>query len=145
MAVDAPIQKMIDELEIRNVIARLAHLADDGDVDEYVSLFTDDGVWQVLAGGSLPPLPAKKGKADIKAGVLERRAAGIQGPGTHTLHTLSTTAVTVTGDKATARSYMNMMANTHTKPEVSISCIYNDEFVRQGGAWKLASRRISPR
>ena len=145
MALDAQVQKMVDELEIRNVISRLAHLADDGDVDEYVSLFTDDGVWQVLAGGSLPALPAKKGKADIKAGVLERRAAGIQGPGTHTLHTLTTTAVTVTGDRATARSYMNMMANTHTKPEVSIACIYNDEFAKQGDGWKLASRRISPR
>ena len=40
------------ELEIRNVLARLAELADSGDTDEYVSLLTDDIVW------AMPPNPS---------------------------------------------------------------------------------------
>ena len=46
------VERAAAELEIRNVLARLAQLADSGDTDEYVSLLTDDVVW------AMPPNPS---------------------------------------------------------------------------------------
>jgi len=38
---------------IRTVLARIAQLADTGDLDEYVTLFTDDAVWAMPDNPSL--------------------------------------------------------------------------------------------
>lgn len=145
MANDALVRKLLDETEIRNIIARLAHLADDGDLGDYIALFTEDGVWEMKGSGPLAPFPAKRGRADIRAGAEDRRRSGVQGPGTHTLHVITTTAVTLAGDRASARSYIMLLTNTHTKAELGFCGIYNDEFVRTPDGWRLASRVISPR
>ncbi len=60
---------MSDELAIRNVVARLAMLADEGDLEEYVDLFTDNARWD-MPGGEL------QGRENLLAGAIERRAAG---------------------------------------------------------------------
>ena len=82
MGAEEVLQRVADELEIRNLLARLAQLADGGDLDDYVSLFAEDAVWEGYG-------PARRGKADILAGATERRAAGGQGPGTHSYHIVS--------------------------------------------------------
>ena len=99
------------ELEIRNVLARLAQLADSGDTDEYVSLLTDDIVW------AMPPNPAiglegseRRGHDEIAAGQRERMEAGIQGPGSNTLHTISTISVCFDDeDAATTRAIVHVL------------------------------------
>ena len=127
----------VDELEIRNIIARLAQLADDGDLDEYVSLFAEDGIWNF---GKM----RRRGRADIMAGAKERRAAKTQGPGTNTRHVATTTAVKLQGEAATARSYILFYKNTNTAPTPALMVVYDDQFQRVQGQWKLAARNISP-
>ena len=83
-----------DELAIRNLLARLAQLADDGELAEYIQCFSDDAVW----GGS--GFGEKKGRDEIMAGAVERRASGTSGPGTHTRHVITTTAVSLQGEAA---------------------------------------------
>jgi uncharacterized protein (TIGR02246 family) len=40
------IERLADEMEIRNLVAQLAHLADMAeDLEEYLACFTDDAVW----------------------------------------------------------------------------------------------------
>ena len=56
------IERCVAESQIRNLIGRLAHLADGNDLDEYISVFTDDAVWE----GSRSS--ARVGKEDILAG-----------------------------------------------------------------------------
>ena len=99
MGLEERIQRLADELEVRNTIARLAHLADDGDLDEYIQIFTPDAVWEGASG-----FAARKGREDILSGARERRAGGTSGPGTHTRHVISTTAVRVDGDRASSES-----------------------------------------
>jgi len=36
-----------DEREIRNLLARMGHMADYGDLDVYLTLFTEDAVWEM--------------------------------------------------------------------------------------------------
>jgi uncharacterized protein (TIGR02246 family) len=61
MTSDDMIARVLDELEIRNLIARVAQLADYGDVEEYASLFTEDGSWEFPGG-------PRHGRAGILAG-----------------------------------------------------------------------------
>src|SRR6185369_13421187 len=93
------LRKVMDELEIRNVIGRLAQLADNGDLNEYVSLFTDDAHWELKPRpGDAPLFAPIRGKANILAGAQARRASGGQGPGSHTRHVLGSTVVSLDGD-----------------------------------------------
>lgn len=129
--------RLADELEIRNLVARLAQLADMGDLEEYVSLFTDDAAWEMPGG-------PRHGQADIMAGAKERRAAGTTGPGSNTRHVISTVAVRADGtDTASSDSYWQFFGNTTTAPAVQLMGHYHDTLRRTPDGWKLARREIS--
>jgi uncharacterized protein (TIGR02246 family) len=134
---DDLLAQTVAELKIRNVIARLALLADQGDLDEYVDQFTEDSLWG-FPGGS------RQGRDDIRAGAEERRAGGVTGPGSNTRHVLTTVSVHVDGeDTATADSYFLFYQNTTTAPTLFNMGHYHDTFTRQGDVWRLARRDIT--
>jgi 3-phenylpropionate/cinnamic acid dioxygenase small subunit len=125
------------ELEIRNVIARIAILADQGELDDYIDQFTEDAVW------AFPAAP-RRGRADIRAGAEARRAEGITGPGTATRHLITTVAVRLDeADRAVADSYFAFLQNTTTSPTIFNMGAYHDTFVHQGDVWRLARREIT--
>ena len=133
------------DAEIRTVLARIAQLADTGDLEEYLTLFTEDAVW------GMPDNPAvgmtaneKKGHAEILAGAQERRASGLQGPGTESRHVLTTIAIDVESeDRATARSYFMFFGSTSTTPTLRTMGQYADVLVKGERGWQLARRRIT--
>jgi 3-phenylpropionate/cinnamic acid dioxygenase small subunit len=125
------------ELEIRNLISRIAILADQGDLDEYANQFTEDSVW------ALPNAP-RHGRADIRVGAETRRARGFTGPGSASRHVITNISVSIDGpDSAAAESYFMFMQNTTTAPTILNMGSYRDRFVRQGGTWRLARREIT--
>jgi 3-phenylpropionate/cinnamic acid dioxygenase small subunit len=138
-------ERVAAELEIRNALARLAHLADLGDTDHYLQLLTDDVVW------AMPPNPAnglpaseRRGHDEIGEGQRERIASGVQGPGSNTKHVVTTTWVDVQADDvAVAHSYFQFWADTATTPRLQNMGRYEDEFRRTAKGWKLARRAIS--
>lgn len=126
-----------DDRQIRNLVARLAHLADYGDLDEYMTLFTDDATWD-LPGGRCD------GAAAIRSDRESRRAAGGQGPGTDTRHMNTTLWVDVDGsDVATAHSYFVFVRDAGSSPTVALTGRYLDTFRRTSAGWKLSSRTIT--
>ena len=133
------------DAQIRTVLARIAQLADTGDLDEYVTLFTADAVWAMPDNPSLGmPASEKRGIAEIRAGAEERRAGGVQGPGTNTRHVLTTTAVFVESDeRATARSYFMFYGSTTSQPVLRNMGQYDDVLVRGARGWQLAHRTIT--
>jgi uncharacterized protein (TIGR02246 family) len=134
---DALVTQTAAELKIRNLIARVAILADQGDLDEYVDQFTEDAVW------SFPGAP-RQGRDDIRTGAEERRATAVTGPGSNTRHVLTTISVQVSGDDvATADSYFLFYQNTTTAPTLFNMGYYHDTFTRQGDVWRLARRDIT--
>ncbi|HVB93155.1 MAG TPA: nuclear transport factor 2 family protein [Acidimicrobiales bacterium] len=131
------VARVAAESEIRNLIARIAILADQGDLDEYIEQFTEDAVW------AFPTAP-RHGRADIRAGAEARRADGTTGPGTATRHLITTVAVRVDdADSAVADSYFVFLQNTTTSPTIFNMGAYHDTFVHQGNAWRLARREIT--
>lgn len=127
---------LADELAIRNLLGRVAQLADEGDLEEYLDLFTDDASW----GGA--GFPTRQGRAALRAGAEERRASGTAGPGSMTRHAVSTAVVEVAGDRATARSLFHFYGATDGVPELRMIGIWEDALARDDGAWKIAARRI---
>ena len=133
------------DAEIRTLLARIAQLADTGDLDEYLTCFTEDAVW------AMPDNPAvgmtaneKRGHAEILQGAQERRASGLQGPGTESRHVLTTVAVTVESEtRATARSYFQFFGTTSTTPTLRTMGQYDDAFVKGERGWQLAHRTIT--
>jgi 3-phenylpropionate/cinnamic acid dioxygenase small subunit len=134
------------DAEIRTVLARIAQLADTGDLDEYISMFTHDAVWAMPANPSMEmEASARQGHEAILAGARERRAAGVQGPGTSTRHVLTTVAIDVeTEARATARSYYLFFATTSTTPTLRTMGQYDDVLVKGERGWQLAHRTITP-
>lgn len=127
---------MSDDAEIRNVVARVALLADEGDLEEYVDLFADDALWEM-------PGSAIQGRENLLAGAIERRAAGTVGPGSNTRHVITTQAVAVDGDEAVSDVYWQFWVNTASEPSIALFGRYRDRLVRTDGGWKLAHRAIS--
>jgi 3-phenylpropionate/cinnamic acid dioxygenase small subunit len=133
------------DAEIRTLLARIAQLADTGDLDEYITMFTDDAVW------AMPDNPAvgmvaneKRGHAEILEGARERRASGLQGPGSDSRHVLTTIAIAVESDvRATARSYFQFFGSTSTAPTLRTMGQYDDVLVKGERGWQLAHRTIT--
>ena len=131
------LDRLAAEAEIRNLIARVAHLADDGDIDEYLDLWTEDSSWG-------------RGNGDVRTGreprrqrVHEDRADGTQGPGTHSRHLNTTLWVAFDDDDhARAESYFLYLRDATTAPHVKMTGRYQDRFRRTPDGWKFAGRQI---
>jgi uncharacterized protein (TIGR02246 family) len=134
-----------DEFEIRNLLARVAQLCDGGDIEDYLDLFTEDAVWempdnpQVGVGASV-----RRGRSSIAEGVRERRAMGIQGPGSATIHVITTIAVQVAGpDSAVSSAYWMYYSRLDKAPHLQSVGHYEDSLRRTPSGWKVARRRIT--
>jgi ketosteroid isomerase-like protein len=125
-----------DELEIRNVLATFALATDVGTVDDYMGLLTDDAVIE-LAGR-----PPRKGAEELRAGAEAGRSSGTLGRGSHTIHMLGASSVTVDGDTASALTPFVFFRTTDDVPTPSVAGHYHDAFRRTDVGWKLAHSRM---
>ena len=144
----ALLQRVADELEIRNVVARLAHFADtatDEELQEYLTLFTEDATWMVVSDRFEPP-PVRHGHAELLIGAQERREANAQGPGSNCRHPVSTHSVVFeTPDRARSRAYWQNITQTTSATQVGAGCgEYRDTFVRTPTGWKVERRELHP-
>ncbi|QDQ96259.1 nuclear transport factor 2 family protein [Tomitella fengzijianii] len=134
-----------DSERIRSLIARIAHLADDGTVEEYCAQFAPDAEWE-MPEDPRTSMAARtaRGVDEIARGARERRAAGTVGEGSHTRHVVNCSAIDVAddGESATAVSLWQFYVRTDEAPRVVNMGRYLDEFTRVGGRWVLAKRTI---
>jgi ketosteroid isomerase-like protein len=126
-----------DEAEIRNVVARVAQLADSDsdDFTEYLALWDAEAV-------TIHPTDTARGHDEIFARSVDLRRRGVQGPGTDSLHVSTTQWVKVDGDSATCRSYWLFYGNASGTPELRAMGTYHDTLVRRPDGWKLARREV---
>jgi 3-phenylpropionate/cinnamic acid dioxygenase small subunit len=131
--------------EIHHALARVAHLADDGELPDYLDMFTEDALWETPAvEATAIKADRRRGRADIGEGASARRASGIQGPGSATRHVVHTIEVTtVSEDTATSVSYWAFYQSTTATPALAGMGRYDDTWRLTGTGWKLAHRRIT--
>jgi 3-phenylpropionate/cinnamic acid dioxygenase small subunit len=125
-----------DDLAVRSLIARIAQLADDGDLGDYVECFSPDARWEM-------PGSPRRGRVDIRTGAEARRAEGQTGPGSATRHLVSTMAVTVDGASARATSYWQYFTDTVDAPTLRLMGRYDDELIKVDDRWYLDRRLVT--
>jgi hypothetical protein len=87
-------QRVADELEIRNLIARIFHLSDFApDLTEYLECFTEDAVWETAGSAGAHTSSRLVGRDALARDRAQVRADGHQGPGTHTWHVITNIVV----------------------------------------------------
>jgi 3-phenylpropionate/cinnamic acid dioxygenase small subunit len=130
-------------LAIRNLVAAVAQLADTGTVDDYVGLFAPDAVWEMPDNPVVGVAASQRvGHADIRKGVVERRAAGLQGPGSNALHVIATVRVRVDGNAASGHVYWLFYGDTASTPVLRSMGQYHDTYRRDETRWLLAHRSV---
>jgi len=131
------VQALEDEREIRRVLVQYGEYLDARDFAAYAGLFAADGVW---TGG----FGSFTGPAAIEAMLVENMGAPEPGfVNRNNFHLMTTMVVDVAGDTAKARSrYLFMTRSPEDRPTVALAGRYEDNLVREGGAWKI-QRRIT--
>ena len=128
------IQRLEDRADIERLLIEYGRTLDARDFKAYAALFAKDGVW---SGG----MGTVQGPAAIQT-FMEK---AIPGPNTaHNFHILSSFAIDVNGDTATAWSRWTFMVPGPNNTAVAAqSGRYDDTLVREDGHWKFKRRVAS--
>jgi ketosteroid isomerase-like protein len=135
----ARLQRLEDQLAIERILVEYGARLDARDYAGYAALFSREGTWQNGA-------TVRRGRAEIEA-----LLAGLFGdlPGGYVnrddYHLISNPQVDVAGDRATARSrHLLVMRGENGSPRPALAGVYEDEFVREDGEWKILRRVDNP-
>jgi ketosteroid isomerase-like protein len=136
---DARIRALEDQLAIQRIIVEYAARIDAQDFDGYADLFAREGEWRNGA-------TVRKGREEIKA--LLVGLFGTPPPGfvnMESYHLVSNPQIDVQGDRATARSrHLLIMRGEDGSPVPELTGLYEDEFIREDGQWKILRRVDNP-
>lgn len=126
------IQRIKDELEIRALADKFSDAANRKDSAQFESLWAEDGVWKIG-----PPINVEfKGRKTMGGSVVHMLGmwdffVQLTGPG----------VVTIQGDKATARFYVNEIARKKDDKSGNYNLsVYDDELVKENGEWRFLKR-----
>jgi hypothetical protein len=127
--------EMSDRLAICELKARYCRLLDTKQWDDWAALFTEDYVLDVSAAGGGPPIHGRAAAmASVRASI---------GPAV-TAHQVHFPEITLNGDEALAIFPMqDRVIFAPEKPSLTGYGHYHDRLVRMGGAWKIASLKLT--
>ncbi len=141
LTVEARLQRLQDESEIRRRLQGYMALLHNRDWDNYVLMFSHDADLVMDEG-------VRHGRDDIRtrmAAATERMAkAAIGRPVRQSADLLSNVEVSVRGDIATASSRFTFLAeNDANQFVVRGSGLYLDSWVREDGEWRIKRRKVA--
>lgn len=128
----ASLQLVKDELEIRGLAEKFSDAANRKDGAAFQALWAKEAVWKIGA----PINMEFKGQENMGTSVTHMLGlwdffVQLSGPG----------VVTINGDKATARFYVNEIARkTDDKSGNYNLSMYNDELIKENGKWVFSKR-----
>jgi 3-phenylpropionate/cinnamic acid dioxygenase small subunit len=132
---DVETWELVAREQIRDLVAGYAHCADSGRFDELVALFAEDGVLETPDGQEHR---GHDGIRDFLSGTKAQLAAAVLGAPL-IRHHVSNLRIAVAGpDAATGAAYFFVI--TERGPDHWGR--YRDRYVRIGGAWRFAHRRV---
>lgn len=117
----------MSEHAIRRTLAEYCQLLDDGRFDEWVEVFTEDGVLAVMGH-------VARGRAAVRQLIEPVQQSDARGR-----HVLSEPLITVDGDTATAVTDYCFIARSL---QVTSAGRYHDTLVRDDDRWRISVREI---
>lgn len=148
--IEARLRRLEDIKELEDLLAKYSFTADLGRTEEYVDLFTDDGVMDLIDMG----LARFEGRDQIREFINGSSAAGAANVA---LHIALPTVFYVDGDNATGEGYSVMQERdlsdgfnepgyTGVKVPIKVSVTHANyshwTFRRVDGVWKIVERYI---
>ncbi len=119
-----------DQFEIQSLTQRYADAVMRRDADDWAACWAEDGAWDL---GRDEPI---RGRENIKAAWIEA-----MGGLSFVIFLVQPTIAKIDGDKATARSYVQETLQAADGTRFRIVGVYNDNIVREDGAWKFQGRQ----
>jgi len=119
-----------DKDAIRELLASYCFCIDRGDPQALLAQLAEDCVWD---GG---PIGRYEGEA------LRQFLTAATGGERKRRHFLANEIITVTGDTATARSYLLVVNVADAGPSLGFAGFYEDRLVKRGGRWQFRERLI---
>jgi uncharacterized protein (TIGR02246 family) len=141
-----------DRAQIENLQARYMFALDFGDLDTFVSTFTEDGILDIIGmkwqgreeikkglGNMMPPVGG--GKPEAKASDVKEEKPLYRATGRHNI---SNIVVKIDGDTAVGRAYWFHMGNGNPERKAALDSYgyYEDELVKVNGQWLFKKRSI---
>ncbi len=122
-----------DTLNIQQLYARYSDAIMRADPETFGSCWSDDGYWLLLGN-------EYRGKETIVEAYTNSVAAS-----DFIMHLALSPLISITGEKAKARSQVQEIIHFSMGGAVIILGNYNDELIKVDGQWLFADRRISVR
>lgn len=122
---------MSDQDEIRSLLARYCFAIDSGDAAAYSNVFAPTGRWD---GGPFGSFDGRDGALAFVRGA----AADPKG----FRHITSNAAITVDGDRASAKSYIQVYDQSGAAPALMFSGVYEDTLAKVDGEWLFDLRTL---
>ena len=133
MAFTGPLE---DRLALHELVASYADAVSRRDAQDWGDLWAEDGVWCVP---SFPSLARVEGRETIRSAwqvAMDNFSLNVM------VQTLG--AVDVQGNTATGRAYHNELATNMDGETHTALGLYEDEYIRNDGAWQFAKRTYTP-
>src|SRR4051794_32201626 len=145
------LQRVVDELEIRNLLAHVHHTIDrlrrgEATAEEYASCWTEDCIWESASIGTYHGREGHQKRRDEAAALARAGGAAIPAPAgdSGAYHMTLTTEVVLDGDRAMCHSKWMYGTSQGTSGQVHQVGRYDDEMRRTPDGWKLHRRVVFP-
>lgn len=139
-ALSARLQLLEDERAILETLYRYGHAMDYGPDSDWLSCFTERGVWDVRMRRNPAGSFCCRGQEELRASLAGQ--ASVRAPALYAKHLLSEPRIDVCGDRATVDSYFLRVEPRDAGPsQIVASGRYRDRMVRcDDGRWRFLER-----
>jgi 3-phenylpropionate/cinnamic acid dioxygenase small subunit len=123
-----------DREEIRELYARYAHTVDNGQLNEWIDCFSDDGVFDS------PRFGKHTGREGLRRfAAIYKESLG----GARPFHQITNVIFHIEGDQASGCCYLTYYHCKDGKAALSAAGRYTDKLRKVGGGWRFESRKVT--
>jgi uncharacterized protein (TIGR02246 family) len=135
---DARLRAIEDRQAIERLLVEYGRTLDARDFGAYAGLFARDGEWKGALGSYQGPVAIQAAMTKIFTDAVADIPKG------RNFHVMSNFRIDVQGDHATARSNFIFYKLNGSTPEPAVAGRYEDELIREDGAWRFLRRTALP-
>jgi hypothetical protein len=135
MDMEAELRLLLEERAIMRTLNTYSHAMDYGREQDWVHVFTDDGVFDVVSMPGAKPIHREDGAGDLAAYVAQYPK-----PPNARKHIVVSPIIEIDGDTATVDSYWLFFGRNVDGTSIQGYGRYHDQMVKVDGEWRIKER-----